>query len=263
MPPRGINWLLLGRYALLTSLTLLIPVPLVDRGIENFLRRRLVRAIAAGHDRELPEEAVRSLADAPGGGCVGCVWSVVLWPIRKLLKTALIFLQAKSIADVASEVLHRGLMLEEALEAGWLDDPNDADAVRAAMDRALAKVDIRLMERTLRGVFQDHRDELNLAVWEATRIARERASDPDDELEMSPEAEALSSAMTAAVRGTGVVPELLQWFRAEMGEPPRLPQARLEGGLVEPEVLPPDEQAPDDLPAEPDISDAVEVPEFE
>ena len=65
MSKNEIDWLLVGRYAVLIALTGLIPVPLLDRSVENFLRRRLVRAQAAAHGLELDETAVATLAKRP------------------------------------------------------------------------------------------------------------------------------------------------------------------------------------------------------
>lgn len=246
---RSVDWLLLGRYALLVALTALIPIPLLDTGVENYLRRRMVRALAGRHGVTLDEEAVGVLGNAPGGGCVGCVWAMVMWPIKKVLRTFLIVFQVKAIADVASEVLHRGLMLEEALEMGWI--PGDARKVRRAMDRSLDGIDTRLLERKLVSMFQDHTNDLNRVVFAAATVAREdleaerELAEAVEKDTLGPESRRMSAAMTAAVRGTGLVPELLHWFRAEMGAAPGTPIAV--GGVLEPaEILPPD---PDPDPA--------------
>lgn len=260
MSKREIDWLLVGRYALLIALTTLIPVPLLDRGVENLLRRRLVRVQAERHGVTLDDAAIATLANAPSGGCLGIAWSLLMWPIKKLVRTVLIFLSAKQFADLAMEVLHRALMLEEALEVGLL--PGDPDRVRVAMDKTLAAVDTRVVERSLLGIFQDHTNDLNRVVWEATRIARADLTGPQRESALADAIEAdqlgsgareMTAAMTAALRGTGVVPELLAWFRTELGK-----GAREVPGLVEPEVLPPDEVERTALP-EPVFEDADEV----
>ena len=191
------------------------------------------------HGIELDETAVATLANAPTGGCLGCLWSVVLWPFRKVLKTVLIVFQVKAMADMASEVLHRALMLEEALELGWV--LRDPDRVRVAMDKALVSVDTRVVERRLLGVFKDHSNDLNRVIWEVSQVARKDVGHRDhgaavaDALEadaLGSGAREMTSAMMAALRGTGTVPELLAWFQAEMGEAPReVP------GVVEPELL--------------------------
>ena len=265
---KRINWLLLGRYALLIALTVLIPVPLLDRGLEKYLRRRMVRHIATRHDAKQTPEALAIVADPPGGGCMGCLWSIVLWPFKKILKTLMVVFQVKTIADMASEVLHRGLMLEEAFESDWL--PEQPEKVRLAMDRALEKIDTRPVERALRGTFQDHRHELNLTIHHATKLARMKVSGRKAladaaEIGWGEPGEQMTTAMTASLRATGIVPELIQWFRAEMGDVPTIPTA-VEGVLEAETIVEPDteevartqEVIQNVIPA---VEDAIEVAE--
>jgi hypothetical protein len=255
---KTLDWLLIGRYALLIALTALIPVPLLDRGIENYLRRRMVRAIARRHEIQLCEADVTTLAHAPSGGCFGCLWSVVTWPVRKILKTVLFVWQVKTIADSASEMVHRALMLEEAMESGWI--PGDAQGVRKAMDSALTSVDTRLVERQIAGVFQDHTNDLNKLIYQTTALARAdviAAAVEADEL--STGATGLTQAMTAALQSSGVVPELLQWFRAEMGVGPL--EGRGVAGLLEAAAILPADEVDDPLDEGVWIEEAEEVEE--
>jgi len=255
-----IDWLLIGRYALLIALTALIPVPILDTGVENVLRRRLARALGDRHGVSLTEEAIATLANTPTGGCVGCVWSVIVWPFRKVLKTVLFVFLLKGMADSVSEVVHRALMLEEALELGWL--PGDPDRVRVAMDQALIKVDTRVVERQILGVFQDHTHELNRVIFETIRLAKteerknrsQAIADAVAADELGSGAHEMSAAMAASLRTMGTVPELMAWFRAEMNEGPKAVD-----GPVEPELLAADAtEAPRALP-DPEVEDAVEV----
>jgi hypothetical protein len=265
LAPRPIDWLLLGRYALLISLCALIPVPLLDRWVENALRRRLVRAVGLRHSHRFEPLDASRLGDAESGGCLGLLWSIVAWPVKKVLKTLSVVFQVKGIADAASEVMHRGLMLEEAFEAGWL--PGDAGAVREAMDKALAAVDTRPVERRLMGSLRDLKSDLNLAIWETVRIARARLAsrpaqalaDAADSAEVGPGIAHTTRAMAASLQTSALVPEVLAWFRAEMGAPPRLEPKLL--GPIDPELVDPDRRVDPEvaagLPAP--IEDAVEV----
>lgn len=234
-PDPALDWLLLGRYGLLVSLCALVPVPILDGWIENRLRRRLARKIAARHGKELPGAELATLADAPSGGCLGLVAAIVLWPIKKLLKTITIVFQAKGIADTFSEVVHRSLLLEDAFEAGYL--PGDPARVRRAMDQALTHVDTRPIERTLLGALRHTRHELTRTIWEAVRVVRlrrvEALADAADR-DALPAASDLSRAMIAALDTRALVPELFAWFRAEMGE--KVLESRLPGPIV-PELV--------------------------
>ncbi len=259
----SIDWLLLGRYALLVALTALIPVPILDSWVENRLRRRLTRLIAARHGVELDDEAIVTLGDAESGGCWGFVKVVVLWPFRKVLRTVLFVFLIKAMADMISEVVHLALLLEDAIENGWI--PGDALAVRGAMDRALEHVDTRIVERQILGTLRDARHELNGLIWQTTRIARQRLegsatdalADAAEQDDLGEDVDRVTEAFAAALRNSGLVPELVQWFRAELGQVPRLelPVA----GLIEPEVLEIEAQAPALALVGPDIEEAVEV----
>lgn len=219
---RDVDWLRIGRYALMTALTEFIPVPLLDGFVENVLRRRLVRRLAQDAGVGLSDDDVRILADAPSSGCLGLVRAVLIWPFKKLLRLVFFFLTAKTMADRASDVVHRSLMLQEALVRGWL--PGDATRLRQGMDVALEKIDVRVVERALLGAFRDNRNELNRVVWEATRVARarkrgERAdalADATEQDELGEEADSLGALLTDRLREAGVAEEALHWFLLEM-----------------------------------------------
>ncbi len=235
-----VDWLLLSRYALMVSLCELIPLPIVDGSIANMLRRRLVRHIARDHGHDLSAEDVGILGTAPGGGCLGCVFGVVLWPIKKVLKTIFFFLNIKTMADIFSDVYHRGLMLHEAFEQDWL--PGDAAAVRHAMDASVLKIDTRLVERALMGTYRDGRAELNMVVYHATEALRAqtreaRAEEMANNFEltgMDEQGEEMSKALAASMRGLGTAPELIQWFKTEMEIRVDHPELTEEVGADEP-----------------------------
>lgn len=248
---RTIDLSLLGRYAAFVGLTVWIPLPLVDRLIANRIRRASVRTIASAHGVTLDEADVITLSDFSGGGCMGCLWSVVIWPVKKLIKWVFTFLQVKEMVDVGVELAHRGLLLEEALRQGWL--PGDAERVRAAMDATLAKVEVRPVERAVRGAFRGAAaNDWKALVDAATTRDRDRFGqpgvDPDPVVET-----ALSNKAFAA--------ELVHGFRAEMGQQPRLEHEV--GGVVEPELMPPDDAlvAPEQPPSIEDAHEIAQLPD--
>ena len=204
--------LLVGRYAVLIAMCELIPIPIVDGMVENRLRRALVRAQAARHELALDEEQVRLLADRPSGGCRGMVLGVLWWPIKKLLKTLTTIFMVKGIVDVASEVVHRALMFDEAATQGWL--PSQVDRVRASMDTALTHVDTRLIERRLMGKLREPKGRFNQAVWETAQAARRgEVVATANEGDAGPGLTGLSEAVMGAASTPGLVPEVLHWFK--------------------------------------------------
>jgi hypothetical protein len=211
-------------FAATVALCSLIPLPFVDRLVANFVRRKMATALASRHGHTLEGDAAAVLMDAPGGGCLGCVWSIVLWPFKKLLKYVLFFLEAKEIGDDLSDAYHRALLLDDAFRSGWL--PGDAASVRRAMDGALARVETRPIERAVRGPFKAADPDWAGRIAAMVHRDRERA-DPD-----------VSPAMKLALGTGALVPEALLAFRVGMGEVPRLETEV--SGLIEPELLPAD-----------------------
>ncbi len=204
MTAHPIDRQLLSTWSAVAGLTGLVPVPLFDTWLQNRARRGLVRRVLQARGVTLAPAELAALADTPSGGCLGVLLAVLIWPFKKMLRTVFFVWELKAVADVASDVFHRALLLEEALDSGWV--PGDLAKVRAAMDAAVGKVDTRIIERNLWGNLRDPKHALNDAVVAAVKGSRE-ASD-------------LSRALAAAVETSGLVPELVIWFRAEMGTAP-------------------------------------------
>lgn len=195
---------LLSTWSAVAGLTGLVPVPLLDTWLQNRARRGLVRRVLQARGLTLAPEELAALADTPSGGCLGVLLAVLIWPVKKVLRTVFFAWEVKTVADVASEVFHRALLLEEALDRGWV--PGDLTRVRAAMDTALARVDTRTIERNLWGALRDRKHAHNDAVRAAVKGSR-RSTD-------------LSRALAAALATSLLVPELVIWFRSEMGTAP-------------------------------------------
>lgn len=221
MSAPSFQWPLVSRYAFLVALAQLIPVPILDVMVENWIRRRLTHIQLAAWGIELPGKDVRMLGDSSAGGCLGLVWSVIVWPIKKLLRTVLFVLQLNAMVNVFSDVVHRALLVHEALEHGLI--PGDAVQVRAAMNRALKDIDTRVVERGLASVFKQSRvGLLKLFLGERGRIREEvRAERGDvevsdvDRAPLHDKAEAMTQALAAAAEVPGVQAELLRRFRKE------------------------------------------------
>ena len=146
---------MITRYALLAALTGLIPLPVLDTMAEDLLRRRLLRLQLRKRGLKLPREDVAMLANRPAGGCGGIVLAIVLFPVKKLLRWILWVWQLKDMTDTLIEVVHHALLVEEALDRGWV--PGDAKKVRAAMNRATTQIDTRPIERALATLFAGSR----------------------------------------------------------------------------------------------------------
>ncbi len=133
---------------LATGLFPLIPLPFFDDWLIARVRRRLIeeRLIEAGV--ALAPRNVAQLAADPGVTLNGCLWAIVLWPLKKLLRMVLFFLMAKSCLDTAAETAHRLELLADALDAGAV--PDEVDAVLAAISATLDEETPSPVKRALR-----------------------------------------------------------------------------------------------------------------
>lgn len=142
-------------HAILTGLTPLIPVPLVDDLFYNYFMRSMVRKLAAMHDKELGTGEVEILSSQPGRGCaLGCLGMVFLYPFKKILRKVFYFLELKRAADTISHTYYVGYLLDVALAQGWLSGTEAANAtkVNTAIHAVLARTNTSVISRAAFGV---------------------------------------------------------------------------------------------------------------
>ncbi|MCB9742985.1 MAG: hypothetical protein H6741_02580 [Alphaproteobacteria bacterium] len=137
----------IANHALITAFTPLIPLPFVDDWARAHVRRKLYAALAAERGVTLTPEHLNQLAQGTGCSPMGCLVTAFVWPIKKLFKTALIFLLIKECLDIATETLHRGEMIKMASEAGLL--PEQTSDVKALMESTLSALSISPVSRVV------------------------------------------------------------------------------------------------------------------
>jgi hypothetical protein len=151
------------RYAVLTGLSPLVPIPFLDDVVKSYFQRRMVRRVAQEHGVTLDEAAVRALADDAGGSCLlGCFGTVLFYPIKKVLRKIFIFLEWKRAVDFTSLMLHRGYLLDAALRNGRLAPagPNSAEEVRAAIDAVVREAPVKPVEEAVSATFRQSKSVL-------------------------------------------------------------------------------------------------------
>jgi len=131
--------------ALLVGLCPLIPIPLLDGIVASAIKRRLYGDLADERGVTLAKADLKILS-SEGFSLVGCLWAIVIWPIKKLVKYVLFFLMVKECFDWATDCIHRAQMIGVALDKGAL--PQRADDVRAAMESAFRKYSHSPVTRT-------------------------------------------------------------------------------------------------------------------
>lgn len=213
-----LDLLLVSRYALLVSLTHLIPIPVVDALAASFLRARLTRLQLQAAGIATTGRDTTMLGGASAGGCLGLLWSVVVWPIKKLLRYLLWVLLVKAMIDTFSDVVARAVLVDEAIRCGAL--PGPAVPIRAAMQRALRGVSTRPFERAVGLIFETTRGE----TWRWFRLARsamrlrarsERAGADVASTDRDPLAESLESVAQTLARAVWI-PEVHDQIRAAL-----------------------------------------------
>ncbi len=138
-----------------------VPLPLIDDWLASFSRQRLAKDILARHGRTFSFKDISELTD--DGAWWGVPWRVAknlaLFPVRKLLRPLLPFLQARAVAMAVGKTLALAHTLDRQLAFGRFRDEDDlvnrqhqARQLRKALDQAWANIDQRLIARTIKSV---------------------------------------------------------------------------------------------------------------
>jgi hypothetical protein len=171
-------------HAVLTGLTPLIPIPLLDDLVKAYFLRRLVRRLGASHGFTLDPEDVKILADEPETGCLpGCLGRVLLYPVKKIFRKIFFFLEWKRATDLVSRTYHRGYLLDHAIREGWYGPGlglQPAQAVRAAVDAVCVEVPTSPVTQAVRGVFGQSKAALKGAVSLLQGSLQRVTGSPDD-----------------------------------------------------------------------------------
>jgi hypothetical protein len=197
-------------YAVLTGLTPLIPVPIVDDWALSYLRRRLVRQLAAAHDYALGEDDVKLLAHE-GGFLTGCLFGAFVYPLKILFRKVFFFLEWKRGIDTVSRTYAFAVLVDHGLAQRWCAPagPVTAAQLRKAIDDVLAEVGTKVMGKAVgqafrrsTGALQDAAALFRRALRGLTRRARRvdveqamEAVEAEQARRLEPVAEELSQAM--------------------------------------------------------------------
>jgi len=206
-------------HAVLVGLTPLIPVPLLDDVVKNYFRRRMVRGLAASAGRALSEEELDALASERERGCLtGCLFTVLVYPLKAIFRKVFYFLEIKRAVDLTSRTYHFGYVISYALrprEGGASPlDLYGARAVNEAAQDACRDAPIKPVEAAIGGTFRKSRDVLRGAAAllgsslrrVSGRAQPERVAEAIEEVEPEEERE-LEPVVTRIQRSIASVPE--------------------------------------------------------
>ncbi len=143
------------QWAFLCGCTAFIPIPFLDEYVERRVTRALLRKVAADRGAVIHEQALLVLTEDRSSVALGCLYTMVVWPLKKLFRTVFYFLTVKDVIDGTTLAAHRAMLVDIALAEGVL--PGDAAAVRKVMDELLDKVRYSPVTRPL---YRQERPEL-------------------------------------------------------------------------------------------------------
>ncbi|HEX9996302.1 MAG TPA: hypothetical protein VGB45_04100 [Abditibacterium sp.] len=139
-------------HAVMGGLTPLIPLPLVDDLFYGYFLRSMAKKLADSHQKTLSSDEIKVLTAQKRRGCaLGCLGTVLLYPLKKILRKIFFILEWKRAADTIGRTYYFGFLLHEALQAGWVEK-HSATRVRTAMDAVLARTNTSFVSRAALGV---------------------------------------------------------------------------------------------------------------
>jgi hypothetical protein len=148
--PDRTNQRLIISHALLTGLTPLIPVPIIDDLVKSYFQRRLVRELTRAYAINLTEQEIQNLAGDASSGCLaGCLGGAILLPFKLIFRKLFFFLEWKRAADTVSRTFHQGYLLDCALKEGWFPGQRNAIELRAGIDAVCREVGTGPVERAV------------------------------------------------------------------------------------------------------------------
>lgn len=153
----------------LAGASALIPLPFIDDAAKTFFRRRLFRlTVLRGGSTLSSEELDRLLKEPPKSCClVGCLGKAVIYPIKRLIRKLLFFLEIKRAVDQTTAALAENWLLALALRSKlWVPggELTHADSLREAMATVCAQHGTKPLELAVAAAYRGARETLFNAV---------------------------------------------------------------------------------------------------
>lgn len=173
-------------YSTLAGLCKFIPIPFVDDIIQGFVVRRMLGQILALHDIEADSTALEHLTRERAGCPLGCIYTLFLYPIKKILKKLLFFLAFKDFADESSRWFHRGYLLQFGAQSGRITQRTLSEEhllwpAVLAIEETCKETDTKRFTRLLQRAFVGSRASLRIASRQLWRMVGSERKQPDAE----------------------------------------------------------------------------------
>lgn len=148
------------KHAVVAGACQLIPLPFVDDFIMGQVHERMNIALFREHGFELQERGQDILRETESRWLSSMLTSVLMFPVKKILKKVIFVFSIKAVADVASSTFHDGWMIARAIEGRYVDPAlltaNDEETfkrLRAAVLLTKSQVDTRPINKGLKTAF--------------------------------------------------------------------------------------------------------------
>ena len=170
-------------YSTLAGLCKFIPLPFIDDIIQGFVVRRMFRQLLALHGIEADGSALEHLTRERVGCPLGCLYTLILYPIKKILKKILFFLAFKDFADESSKWFHRGYLVQFGVQSGHITQRTLSEEVQLwpailAIEEACAATDTKRFTRLIHRALSGSRASLRIAsrqLWRTVGSERKQA----------------------------------------------------------------------------------------
>jgi hypothetical protein len=222
------NQNLILTHAVLTGLTPLIPIPILDDLAKSYFQRRMVRKLSAVYNQNISDKDIKNLIDDRGGCLSGCLGMVLLFPFKLIFRKLFFFLEWKRAIDTVSLTYYQGYLIEYALQQRYCAPagPHTANQVRDAIDRVCRETGTGPIERAVRGTFSQSKEVLKGAA-ELLQRSLQRTPGKPDENRVAQAAEAVEEEEENRIKGVtsrlqeaikDVPPGHFQRMRARLAE---------------------------------------------
>lgn len=151
-------------HSLLCAIACFIPLPFVDEYTQTKIGNRMFNKILDGHGQPNPS-AANILSRRYGSWCMGCIVSLFVYPVKKLIRTVALFLTVGNVVLECEYWISRGIILDVALAKGWVpSDDESAEQLRLVMKRSKTELDSGAIYSGLKNIFSTSRREF-FSMW--------------------------------------------------------------------------------------------------
>lgn len=146
---------IVATHAAIAGLCPLIPIPFIDDLALRRVLQHMDRSLFAAHGLTLPRSGAKILNATPSRWWRGAVTSIVMFPVKKVLRKVVYVFAIKDCAEVASATFHDGWLLAHVVEdrPPRAEDPAYLRRVRKAMLKTYEAVDPAPLRRAMVGSF--------------------------------------------------------------------------------------------------------------